>query len=374
MRIAFICGSLEPGRDGVGDYTRRMAGELVRQGHQAFIMSLRDLNIPDTLIGNQKDGSIDIPVLRIPAGLGREECMEQASLWLEHFKPDCISLQFVPFAYHAKGLPYRLSHQLNSIRKARQLHIMFHELWVGMNEGAPVKYKVWGWLQRLMIQTLLADLKPEIIQTQTEAYQILLAKLGYDVKLLPLFSNIPLVNPNKEKTAVSYRGTGELSFILFGAIHYNAPVKDFANEVQEYAKVNSMQVRLFMVGKCGDEQRNWEEVFRSIGADVQNLGQQPPEVISGMLSRASVGISTTPLALADKSGSVMAMKEHGLPVICVSALWKPAGINNLKQPLGVSEYRKGNLAKCLSADAYCSDTNGLEMVSQQFISAIQGKV
>lgn len=374
MRIAFICGSLEPGRDGVGDYTRRMAGELVRQGHQAFILALRDFDLSDAFIGNQKDESIDIPVLRIPAGLGTEECVEQASLWIEHFKPDCISLQFVPFAYHAKGLPYRLSHQLNSIRKARQLHIMFHELWVGMNEGAPVKYKVWGWLQRLIIQFLIFDLKPEIIQTQTEAYQLLLAKLGYDVKLLPLFSNIPLLNSSKERTAVSYRGTSELSFILFGAIHPNAPVKDFANEVQEYAKVNRMQVRVLMVGKCGHEQRNWEEVFRSIGADVQVLGQQDPEIISAMLSKASVGISTTPLALADKSGSVMAMKEHGLPVICVSVPWKPAGVNNLKPPLGVTEYRKGNLAKCLSADTYNSGTDSLKMVAQQFISAMQGKV
>lgn len=27
MTILFLCGSLEPGRDGVGDYTRRLAGD-----------------------------------------------------------------------------------------------------------------------------------------------------------------------------------------------------------------------------------------------------------------------------------------------------------------------------------------------------------
>lgn len=32
MRLAFICVSLEPGRDGVGDYTRSLAAECIRQG------------------------------------------------------------------------------------------------------------------------------------------------------------------------------------------------------------------------------------------------------------------------------------------------------------------------------------------------------
>ena len=40
MKLIFICGSLEPGRDGVGDYTRRLAGELIRQGHQIAIIAL----------------------------------------------------------------------------------------------------------------------------------------------------------------------------------------------------------------------------------------------------------------------------------------------------------------------------------------------
>ena len=42
MKLLFLCSSLEPGRDGVGDYTRRLAGECLRQGHEVRLLSLND--------------------------------------------------------------------------------------------------------------------------------------------------------------------------------------------------------------------------------------------------------------------------------------------------------------------------------------------
>lgn len=40
MRIAFSTGCLAPGRDGVGDYTRTLAGECARRGHTLALVSL----------------------------------------------------------------------------------------------------------------------------------------------------------------------------------------------------------------------------------------------------------------------------------------------------------------------------------------------
>jgi hypothetical protein len=40
MRIVFLCFSLEPGRDGVGDYTRALAGELIRPGHEVCAVAM----------------------------------------------------------------------------------------------------------------------------------------------------------------------------------------------------------------------------------------------------------------------------------------------------------------------------------------------
>ena len=43
MNILFICGSAEQSKDGVGDYTRRLCGALIRLGHNAQILSICDL-------------------------------------------------------------------------------------------------------------------------------------------------------------------------------------------------------------------------------------------------------------------------------------------------------------------------------------------
>jgi hypothetical protein len=45
MNIVFICGCLEPGVDGVGDYSRRLAGELIRMGNKVQLISLNDYHI-----------------------------------------------------------------------------------------------------------------------------------------------------------------------------------------------------------------------------------------------------------------------------------------------------------------------------------------
>mgnify|MGYP003474349261 CR=1 FL=1 len=44
MKILFICGSLEPGKDGVGDYTRRFCGELLKMNYEVQILSINDLH------------------------------------------------------------------------------------------------------------------------------------------------------------------------------------------------------------------------------------------------------------------------------------------------------------------------------------------
>ncbi|MBC8041217.1 MAG: hypothetical protein H7Y06_11790, partial [Opitutaceae bacterium] len=42
MKILFFCTSLELGCDGVGDYTRRLAGECAARGHDCTLIALND--------------------------------------------------------------------------------------------------------------------------------------------------------------------------------------------------------------------------------------------------------------------------------------------------------------------------------------------
>ena len=42
MKILFICGTFENGKDGVGDYTKRLAKEIIDYGHSVHIIAIHD--------------------------------------------------------------------------------------------------------------------------------------------------------------------------------------------------------------------------------------------------------------------------------------------------------------------------------------------
>lgn len=345
-----MCGSLEPGCDGVGDYTRRLAAQLLRQGHQLAMVALNDACIESHYLGVQASDEKKIPVLRIPAQWSDKDRYETAKRWIDSFAPQWLSLQFVPFSFHPKGLPFGLNSRLKALGDKRQWHIMFHELWVGMDVQSPLKHMCWGMAQKWLIQDLLHQLKPRIIHTQSSLYQQLLLQLGYEACKLPLFGNItPLAEAAPlGADAKAHQKPGGFTFILFGGIHPGAPVREFAEEVAAYARRTGVAVNLTIIGRCGQEQEHWAGAWRTAGLSVELLGEQTPDVISKAMSSASMGISTTPMALLEKSSAVVAMLEHGLPVLCVSRKWQPRGVQQISPLSGTYEYSPGSLEKWIS--------------------------
>jgi hypothetical protein len=73
-----------------------------------------------------------------------------------------------------------------------------------------------------------------------------------------------------------------------------------------------------------------EEECKEHGWGFLDKGELPTVLISSYLQSADFGIATSPLSLIQKSGSVAAMLEHGLPVV-VSRLEKAgnAGEGNM---------------------------------------------
>lgn len=321
MKIMFLCGSVESGKDGVGDYTRRLAGELIRQGHHCGIIAIMDKGVQETIEELQYSEHTNIHVLRLPFKKGFLLNCKEAKGWIDTFDPDWISLQYVPFSFHPKGLPFGLGLAINKLIKGRKLHIMFHELWVGMNTEATFKFRIWGMLQSSMIRSFVKKLNPLSIHTQTKLYQMQLDKIEVVASLLPLFSNIKVLNSSS-----NLKNPKHLRFIVFGAIHPGAPIKAFAKEVAEYAINEKLKISFTFIGRCGEEQNNWAAIFHSFKLEVTILGELSTEQISKELSQASIGIVNTPLHLIEKSGANAAMKEHGLAVICLSHNWTPRGV------------------------------------------------
>jgi glycosyltransferase involved in cell wall biosynthesis len=376
MKIVFLCSCLEPGRDGVGDYTRRLASELIRQGHFSTVLSLNDKYISDKYCNIQHSEGIDLPVLRLPAIWAMKIRLNHAKKYIDDFDPDWLSLQFVIFGFHPKGLPIGLGSQLAFLGTGRRWHIMFHELWVQVRVKFTLKFYLWGKFQYLLIKSLISDLKPKIIHTQTHLYQHQLAKLGFDNKYLPLFSNIPKIYKEHEELNPNQplKLRKAITFVLFGSIHPNAPVEDFIEDVSAYATKNGVKMTLIIVGRCGVRQEYWSKLWESAGMYVNILGEQSVDIISKILRTASIGISTTPVLQIEKSGAVAAMRENGLPVICVAYPWQPKEFKEIPAPSGVITYKKGNLDELFEITLDIPVANGVNDICDQFITALLASV
>jgi glycosyltransferase involved in cell wall biosynthesis len=345
MKVLFICGSAQPQRCGVGDYSRRLAGELIRQGHEACIISLMDAEILSAVVEMQMDVNTSVTVFRMPYSNGYIRNCREAKSFVDNFSPDWISLQYVPFSFHPKGLPVGLARHLKLLAGTRHLHIMFHELWVGINGFVNLKLKVWGRIQLELILSLVKHLNPDIVHTQTELYQTMLSKHGINTRLLPLFSNIPSeadqLNNNEYKSV--YRSKESFALVLFGSIHKNAPIQQFAAELKSYSDKRCKSIKLIILGRSGKEADRWTYEFQKLNIEVHVTGEQAYGDVSRILREADFGITTSAFDIIEKSGSVAAMVEHGLNVICVPTRFSKNQITNSRQIKELFNYSTGNL-------------------------------
>jgi hypothetical protein len=348
----FLIGSLEPGRDGVGDYVTRLGTELTRKGHNIAVLALNDQHTEKEHEGEHyHEGYTSFHYLRVPSIWPSEKRYRTSKEWIEKFNPDWLSLQFVIFAFHPKGLPFGLSRKLCALGQGRSWHIMFHELWVGMDANATKKNILWGWFQRKIIKNIVRDIKPVLIHTQSRLYQAQLDRLGFRNGYLPLFGNIPNVNGihNAHKLSVSSPGTDKIfRLVHFAMIHRGAPVNEFAKDLAKYSRELNLQICITLVGRSGPEATNWLKAFQNEDLPVEVLGEKSTSCISKIFNQSALGISSTPISLVEKSGSIAAMREHGLPILCVSYPWKIPAKTSFAPTSGIFEFQDGVLKELLS--------------------------
>ena len=109
------------------------------------------------------------------------------------------------------------------------------------------------------------------------------------------------------------------------------------------------------------------------GLEVEIIGELPELQLSKILSGADFGITTTVFGKVEKSGSVAAMNDHGLKIICVAADWKPRGMPQEIEIPGVVEYRKGGLDKFLEAENEPGAFSNVKEVCNRMIEAFSAK-
>jgi hypothetical protein len=323
-KIAFITGCLEPGRDGVGDYAAALGAECVRQGHSVCAVALND----GQTVEQWRGGRQGVQVLRIPASAPVGERMREAARFFGEQQPDCASLQFVSYAYAPRGLVFGLARRLRPLFAGRKVHIMFHELWIGRDAGEPLKNRLTGRCQRLLIQSLARRLRPGAAHTSNQYYVEELRKAGIPARVLPLFGNLDLsLTPETDwfyERAVAagwpLRQETRDQFLLFGFFGSIHPVwrpEPLFARLEQAGKRLGRRLGFVSVGRDPAGAALWETLEKTYGGRhlFMRAGEQPAARIAGYFRLMDYGLATTPYALIGKSGTTVAMVESGLPVI-----------------------------------------------------------
>jgi len=308
MKIIILCGCLEPGRDGVGDYSRLLGRELTTMGHEIFLFAINDKYATPS---DQNSAAYSVGtnhVLRLSSSKTWKERMHVISNHINIIGPDWISLQYVPFAFHDKGLPILLSRNLKKVCAGVKWHMMFHELWVGNEQ---FKFKVLGRIQRFMIQKMLHQINPEVVHTHLPIYFKDLSSLDIKVKELPLFSNFP------EDEIAAIGGTDLFRIVFFNQVSDDYRVLDFVTALSKKAVENNLKFEVVLIGILKGELERFAEKLKTLPClddKVKWLGFVEGASVAGILKSCSLGISPLRLSTLGKSGTTAAFLTQGLPI------------------------------------------------------------
>lgn len=328
MRIAFITNCLEPGKDGVGDYTQLLAQACASQGHPCALVSLSDPYLKHPRQFEIEADEHCLPVLRLPQNIAWDRRITVASDFLNSFQPDWLSLQFVCYGFHPKGIVCGLDEWLYRLVQGRKVHIMFHELWIGEQIGAKLKERIVGKIQRFCVLKLVERLKPQVVHTSNSAYVALLQHCGISVSRLPMFGAIPVnkqngdgwLFPTLQNLGLKIDPDTRHQFLLlgiFGLLHPVWPAEPLFTYLAQVAAQHDRKIVPISIGRIGSGAKLWERLVDAYSHKFTfvQLGERSPAQISEFFNSIDFGIATSPYSLIGKSATVAAMLEHGLPVI-----------------------------------------------------------
>lgn len=312
MKIIFLCGSLEPGKDGVGDYSRCLAGELIRKGHSCAIVALMDKVVQERLEEIQESDGVSISVVRLPySNSYKLNCIE-AKPWINTFNPDWISLQYVPFSFHPKGLPIGMGKAIQQLAKGTKFHIMFHELWIDRTAGNPFKKKILSYLQQCQTNRLSSLTKPLCVHTHLPLYQKKLKQINIVAKPLPLFSNFKTISiPDQKKETTVFK------MAFFSQIKATPAIFDFINAFCLELLNKGLSPQLVLIGGNKVKMESMVNIFKISCPYLDSVtytGFLDELTILKTISECDLGITPVPQHVIGKSGSVAAFFSQNIPV------------------------------------------------------------
>ncbi len=375
MRLLIICPSLEPGQTGVGDYCALLAQKLGLMGVEVALFALHDCHIRElrkkTIISR---GSVDFTQLRLPSSLcwkGKMKLLQDA---VTEFDPDWISLHFVPYGFHRKGLPLGLARRLRGIKGRFHWHIMFHELWVGANLGSPLRHRIIGGIQRYICVNLVGELNIKEVFTSTPVGIAMLHSYGIVATRAPIFGTIQISVPPTtlpvQFSAITAERNKLVVGMLFGSIYQGWRGDNAIFGIQECCERVGKRLVIVKVGRSVAANDGFENWTQRIGSEVQviDLGEVDALVASALIAEVDFGFVTTPLELIAKSASVSTFRSHGIPLVINRDDWSWKNKRYQDLPEGAIDCRNGVPHDLLNALRERSKFDSLDCVARKYLS------
>jgi len=278
LKVCFITGQKESKQCGITDYVELITQELEELGHQ----------IECYFIKKDSEELTDLP------------------------NADLYSIQFAPYAFASKGIPYQILKGLASKLLNQKVHLNFHEIWVGAYPRASWKEKGIGWLQKKLILGFINQCKPRWITSSNAAAIDRLKQADIPARFLYLFGNIPYFATSK----VTTKGQ-TLKVAFFGTPYADFPYDKLGNFFSILSNTSGKKLEIILIGRQREDAGSDDLYSLSKKNDflIERTGELSTDLISEQLQECSLGVSTTPYDVIGKSGATAAMFEHGLPVL-----------------------------------------------------------
>ncbi len=367
MKLAFITGSLAPGRDGVGDYARTLGLTCAAAGHDVRWVSLAEPEEP---------GADDPRILRLSDAAVRADGGAAARRWLAEFAPAWTSLHFVPYSFDPRGLfGARVPLLADLLHTAPRRHIFFHEVWIGVHCGASLKERLVGWAQQRAVRALLRRSAPDCVHTSTACNVSVLAGVGQRAGRLPMFGSVPAVAA-PVLAAIDGVPSDALVCGLFGSLHPNWQPEAFLGDFERLARALGRPAAFVTaggIGPGGPLLAQIEERWRGRITFVR-LGRCSTERLAEVFARFDFAVTSMPWNILGKSSSAAALREHGVKVVATAAGDPPRSVplppdDTAEDPGFVPYFR--DPARLADAPGHTAPRPGVPAIARQFLADLE---
>lgn len=320
-RLLLICGCLEPEKDGIGDYSRILAQTLAQSGNKCLLASFGDTHINED-VEYHGDESADLWVIRYKHSLQDASTAKSAKELISKWLPSLILLQYNPYCYHIKGLPWYLPRSLNDVLGSTPVCIIFHELWNSFKFPIALKSKFYSPFQKLIISRLKTSVNLVGSLTTSNYYRMMLKLVGINAMIAPVYSNIQ--KPTSQELCPSEIESNlrriyqdhDFVIVIFGN-QWTHPDKAKISKLNTSLSLSTKKSIIIAVGIHSEKSIKTILSLHSgylSSFPLHFTGPLGGQDLAFALSSSTIAITTYPYELANKSGAIAAILDNGTPV------------------------------------------------------------